>query len=212
MDPDFWHRRWRNNQIGFHEGAPNTLLTAHFAELGVPAGARLFVPLCGKSHDLLWLRAQGYRVVGAELSRLAVEQFFAEQDLTPSVTSAGPFERFDAEGVTIFLGDIFDLTPERLGAVDAVHDRAALIALPPPVRERYTGHLIALTGGAPQFLVTFDYDQAQASGPPFSVEEAEVRRHYESSYRLELAERREAAGGMKGICPARESAWLMKRR
>src|SRR5580698_1827776 len=105
MDQDFWLARWQNNQIGFHEGVPNALLVAHLATLGLPAGGRIFVPLCGKSQDMRWLRAQGFTVAGAELSRLAVEQFFAELALTPVVSQAGRLERFEAEGVTLFVGD-----------------------------------------------------------------------------------------------------------
>lgn len=210
MEADFWHKRWQNNQIGFHEGAPNSLLTAHFASLGIPAGATVFVPLCGKTNDMIWLRKQGYRVAGAELSRLAVEQFFAEQGLTPVVTPAAKLERFESEGVTIYLGDLFDLDKATLGPIGALYDRAALVALPEPARKIYAAHLLALTGAAPQLLITFDYDQSLAAPPPHSVEESEVRRLYGGTYRLELAERRDVPGGLKGICPAQESAWLLK--
>ena len=209
MEHDFWHRRWEKNQIGFHEGAPNTLLTAHFAALKVPAGGRVFVPLCGKSHDLAWLRAQGYRVVGAELSRLAVEQFFAEHSLTPEITQGGLFERFEAEGVTILVGDIFDLDDRTLGPIDAVYDRAALVALPEPMRKRYAAYLPELTNRVRQLLVTFVYDQSLQPGPPFSVDERWVRNHYEPFYDLHIAETRDVEGGLKGICPAKETAWLL---
>ena len=211
MERDFWIRRWTNNQIGFHEGAPNSLLTAHFASLKVAKGGRVFVPLCGKSNDMNWLRAQGYRVVGAELSRMAVEQFFAELGLEPDITPAGPFERFDIEGLTIFLGDIFELDEETLGPVDAVYDRAALVALPEPLRRRYAAYLPELTGRVPQFLVTFIYDQSVIDGPPFSVDDRWVRNHYEPFYDLDIAETRDVEGGLKGTCPAKETAWLLKR-
>jgi thiopurine S-methyltransferase len=211
VDRDFWLARWQNNQIGFHEGTPNPLLVAHFAALGIPAGGRIFVPLCGKSHDMHWLRAQGYSVVGAELSRLAVEQFFAELELAPVVAPAGGLERFEAEGVTLFAGDIFDLDQDTLGVVDAVYDRAALVALPAPLHERYAAHLAALTSAAPQLLVTFEYDQTQQAGPPFSVPEAEVRAHYGATYSLDRAEIRDVPGGLKGVCPAQESVWLINR-
>ena len=211
MDQDFWLARWQNNQIGFHEDAPNALLVAHFATLGVPAGGRIFVPLCGKSQDMHWLRAQGFTVAGVELSRLAVEQFFAERGLTPAVSQAGQLERFSAEGVTLFVGDIFDLDRDRLPAVDATYDRAALVALPAPLRPRYAAHLIELTSSAPQLLVTFEYDQTRRPGPPFSVMEAEVREHYGATHRLERAEVREVPGGLKGADTAQESVWLMAR-
>ena len=210
MDHDFWHRRWNNNQIGFHEGAPNTLLTAHFAALGVPAGGRVFVPLCGKSHDMAWLRAQGYQVVGAELSRTAVEQFFAELGLVPTVTREGLFERFESEGVAVLVGDVFELDACTLGQIDAVYDRAALVALPDPMRKRYAAYLPELTNRVRQFLVTFIYDQSLIDGPPFSVDEKWVRAHYEPFYDLTCVETRDVEGGLKGVCPAEESAWLLK--
>jgi thiopurine S-methyltransferase len=212
MDQDFWLARWQNNQIGFHEGAPNSLLVAHLATLGVPAGGRIFVPLCGKSNDMHWLRAQGLLVVGAELSRLAVEQLFAELGLTPLVSQAGRLERFEAEDVTIFVGDVFDLDRDTLGAVDAIYDRAALVALPAPLREQYATHLIELTRAAPQLLVTFEYEQARCPGPPFSVLEAEVRAHYGATYRLHRAAVRDVPGGIKAVCPAQESVWIINER
>lgn len=212
MEANFWHERWKNNQIGFHEGAPNSLLTAHFAALGVTAGARIFVPLCGKTNDMAWLRAQGYRVVGAELSRMAVEQFFAEHSLTPAVTSAGKLDRFDSEGIEVFVGDLFDLDETTLGPVDAIYDRAALVALPEPMRKSYASHLLALTDAAPQLLITFEYDQTLAAPPPHSVTDAEVHRHYDAAYRIEQVEERDVPGGLKGLCPARESAWLLRSR
>ena len=212
MERDFWLTRWQDNQIAFHEGEPNSLLVTHFAALGIPVGRRIFVPLCGKSQDMHWLCDQGYRVVGAELSRLAVEQFFAELGVTPVVSLAGRLERFEAGCVILFVGDIFDLDRETLGLVDAVYDRAALVALPTPLRERYAAHLVGLSGAAPQMLLTFEYDQTGQSGPPFSVLEPEVREHYSPAYRLDRVETRDVPGGLKGICPAQESVWLLNPR
>src|ERR1700688_3517837 len=166
MDQDFWLARWQNKQTGFHEGVPNALLVAHLATLGVRPDGRIFVPLCGKSQDMHWLRAQGFTVSGAELSRLAVEQFFAERGLTPVISQSGRLERFEAEGITLFVGDIFDLDQDTLSTVDATYDRAALVALPALLRQRYAAHLIRLTNAAPQLLVTFEYDQTRRPGPP----------------------------------------------
>jgi thiopurine S-methyltransferase len=191
---------------------PNSLLVAHLATLGVRADGRIFVPLCGKTNDIHWLHTQGLKVVGAELSRLAVEQLFAELGLTPLVTQTGRLDRFEADDVTIFVGDIFDLHRDTLGAVDAIYDRAALVALPAPLREQYAAHLIELTGAAPQLLVTFEYDQKRLPGPPFSVLEAEVRAHYGATYWLHRAAVRDVPGGLKAVCPAQESVWLINQR
>jgi thiopurine S-methyltransferase len=210
MDADFWHRRWQQGEIGFHTPNPNPLLTRNLPALNLPPGARIFVPLCGKTRDIHWLRDKGFRVVGVELSPLAVEQLFAELGLAPRRSPAGALQRYDAEGLTVFAGDFFALERETLGPVEAIYDRAALVALPAPMRMRYAAHLCAMTGGAPQLVVTFDYDQSRLDGPPFSVSEAELRGHYENAYRLTSLESGDVEGGLKGLCPARESVWLLQ--
>jgi thiopurine S-methyltransferase len=174
MEPGFWQARWSEGRIGFHEGAPNAHLRAH---LDVLAGRRrVLVPLCGKAEDLAFLAAAGHEVVGVELVEDAVRAFFAEHGLEPSVSREGPFTRCVHGNVTLWAGDLFESTPERLGTFDAWYDRAALIALPPPLRARYVPHLrTLLEPGAAGLLVTVEYAQDQRDGPPFSVEEAEVR-------------------------------------
>ncbi|WP_371347133.1 thiopurine S-methyltransferase [Ancylobacter sp. IITR112] len=212
MDADFWHRKWEANDIAFHESEAHPLLVRHFGSLGLRPGARVFVPLCGKSRDLNWLLGHGYELAGAELSRLAVEQLFAELGVTPEITEIGPLERFAAEGITIFVGDIFDLTHEVLGPVDAVYDRAALVALPEPMRTRYAAHLAHLTRHARQLLITFDYDQSLTVGPPFAVDEHEVRRHYGAAYHVALLEKHPLKGGLRGKEPVAEEVWKLERR
>ena len=210
MDASFWHERWAHNEIGWHEARFNPLLTAHFRKLAVPGGGRVFVPLCGKTKDIAWLLQQGYRVAGVELSELAVQQLFTELGATPQVTRVGDLQRYAAPGLDVFTGDIFALTAEQLGPVQAVYDRAALVALPPAMRERYTQHMLALTASAPQLLICFEYDQSVMPGPPHSVTAAEVWRHYGASHRLVLADVQAVPGGLKGLTPANELVWLLQ--
>lgn len=212
MESSFWLERWVNNQIGWHEREFNPLLTKHFALLQLPPGARVFVPLCGKTRDIAWLLQQGYRVAGSELSELAVQQLFDELGVAPTVTPAGKLRRYAAEGLEIFTGDIFDLDARQLGTVDSIYDRAALVALPPDMRARYASHLIALTQGAPQLLITFDYDQNLMPGPPHAVPAAELWLHYAAHYRLELLAAPAVPGGLKGEAPAHEMVWLLQPR
>lgn len=206
MEADFWHTRWENMQIGFHEGDVNRMLAAHIGALGLDPGARIFLPLCGKTRDIAWLLGQGYHVAGAELSDIAVRQLFEELGVTPEVTDHGTLRAHAAPGVTVFAGDIFALTPDLLGPVDAIYDRAALVALPTDMRARYTAHLVALTATAPQLLVTFEYDPAIMAGPPFSVTATEVQTHYAPHYQITQLADLDVPGGLKGICPARELA------
>lgn len=179
MDRAFWLERWKKGQIGFHQQDVNPALPAHWADLRVPQGATVFVPLCGKSLDMLWLRAQGHAILGVELSPIAVREFFAEHGLEARVSTQDKFERWEAEGIALLCGDVFDLTRADLEDVDGVYDRASLVALPKTLRELYVEKLIqALPAGVPTLLVTLSYPEGEISGPPFSVPEAEVRRLY----------------------------------
>ncbi len=210
MEPDFWHRRWAKNEISFHQKEVNPKLIDHFSALSLAAGSRLFVPLCGKTRDIAWLLSKDHRVVGAELSKLAIEQLFAELGAEPDISDTGEFKHYSAEGIEIYVGDIFNLSLAMIGAVDAVYDRAAVVALPAGMRKQYGAHIYALANGAPQLVITFEYDQNVMPGPPFSVDGAELARVYGQYYRLELIERNAVKGGLKGICPAEEAIWLLR--
>lgn len=210
MDASFWHAKWEKSEIGFHQDDFNPLLLDHLGALSLAPGNRVFVPLCGKTRDILWLLQSGYRVVGAELSRLAVEQLFAEMELVPAVTEAGPLTRFSAEDIDIYVGDIFELGAALLGQVDAVYDRAALVALPAAMRQRYADHLRAITGRARQLLIAYDYDQSLQNGPPFAVGADEVRSLYGQYFQPTRLASVEVAGGLRGKCPATEHVWLLR--
>ena len=174
MEKEFWLERWTRNEIGFHQADINPHLRRFWCE-AAPASGRVFVPLCGKSRDLLWLRDQGHPVLGVELSALAAQAFFEENGQLPARHSSPPFESFEADGVEILCGDFFNLEATRLKDVTAVYDRAALVALPPGLRARYAAHLAdILPPGTRLLLVTFDYEQGEMNGPPFAVSPTEV--------------------------------------
>ena len=143
------------------------------------------MPLCGKSRDMLWLLGQGCLVLGVEISPLAVKAFFDENDLEPQVSREGAFECWRSGELTILCGDFFDLAPEQLEGVAGVYDRASLVALPPPMRERYAGHLAAILPPAvATLLVTLDYPQREMDGPPFAVSEEEVHRLFDPRFEV----------------------------
>ena len=180
MQAEFWQERWERGETGFHQGEINPYLRRYWPQLQIPAGSCVLVPLCGKSLDLLWLHDQGCRVVGVELSRLAVEAFFQEAGLVPQVSSCDALQRYAAGDIEVFCGDFFALTPDDVPDLAAVYDRASLIALPPELRSRYVRHLAGLMGNSARgLLISMDYPQAQMPGPPFAVAEAEVHRLYE---------------------------------
>jgi len=193
MEPSFWHERWERAEIGFHQQTINVHLQQFWNRLELRPGQRVFVPLCGKSHDLLWLAGEGHSVTGVEISPLAVTAFFAEHSLTPRRWTDGAFEVWEADEIRILLGDFFVLEPGRVADCAGVYDRASLIALPPAMRARYAHHLRALLpAGAPVLLVTLEYDQTAMNGPPFAVGEKEVRALYEPTHTVELLAIRDA--------------------
>ena len=209
MQAEFWHQRWANNQIGFHESQPNPLLVTYFEKLNLQAGSRVFLPLCGKTLDIAWLLSQRVHVLGAELSETAVKQFFGDLGIEPTITSCGALTRHSAQNIDIYVGDIFDLSAEQLGAVDAIYDRAALVALPEPIRSQYTQHLVEITKSASQLLIAFDYDQSQMDGPPFSINADKVRSYYANTYSVTRLESKAVPGKLKGKCEAEEQLWLL---
>jgi thiopurine S-methyltransferase len=187
VQPEFWQERWRTAQIGFHQSAVDRHLKAYWPRLKLAVGSRVFVPLCGKSLDLLWLRDQGHAVIGVELSRIAVEAFFAENGILARRRSLAEFEVYEADGVTLYCGDFFKLTPEQIGSVSAVYDRASLISWTTELRAPYAAHLAALAGSGTQtLLITVEYPPLQMNGPPFAVFSADVTSLYAGAYEIEL--------------------------
>lgn len=210
MDAQFWHDRWAKNEIGFHKSEANPFLVKYVHALALSKGNRVFVPLCGKTLDIPWLLSNGYRVAGAELSALAIDQLFSGLGVTPTITKSGRIAHYHANDIDIFVGDLFDVTRTMLGPVDAIYDRAALVALPDTIRSRYTAHLTDITNHAPQLLICYEYDQRAAEGPPFSISHEEVRRHYADQYQLTLLTSEDVPGGLKGKCAATEHVWLLQ--
>lgn len=212
MDANFWHQRWQDNQIGFHQSEANPLLVSYFDKLSLGQGSRVFVPLCGKTLDIGWLLSNGYRVAGAELSELAIRQLFEELGVAPEIEimEGGNVKHYRAPDLDIFVGDIFDVTRQLLGPIDAIYDRAALIALPEDMRIRYAQHLIEITDNAPQLLITLEYDQNLRDGPPFSIGDEAVRQYYKDCYDLSPLTRVDAVEGLRGVEAVQENVWLLK--
>lgn len=218
MDPDFWQQRWREARIGFHQEQVTPLLERHWEAVGVQAGARVFVPLAGKSLDMAWLAARGHGVLGVELSRLAIEQFFDEHGLVPEVHESRLGHHYRAGGIELVCGDAFALDREALAGSAGVFDRAALIALPPELRRRYAAELYTrLPGGCRGLLVTLEYPQYEKDGPPFSVPADEVHALYDADWQVELLERRGVLDEQpnfaeEGVTVLHTAAWRLERR
>jgi len=222
MKQNFWAERWADGRIGFHQPKPHDLLARYAARLQ-PARS-VYVPLCGKSLDLLWLAEHVAPVVGTEFVGAAIEAFFQENGDRPSTSEAPPFRVHrgaQIPSVALFEGDAFALTPAIVsaalggpGTVDAVYDRAALVALDPPTRERYVDALVGLCAvGAKILLVVFDYDGSKLDGPPWAVGPEEVVRLFSPFATIELLEERPEPVGARyrqaGVSEIWERAYLI---
>lgn len=219
MKKEFWLERWERAEIGFHQDDVNPYLLKYWPALhavqGGEAGGEIFVPLCGKSLDMLWLRQQGNKVLGVELSPIAVRDFFTGNGMTSSHSSSGRFECCEADGIRILCGDFFDLCEEDMANVTAVYDRASLVALPPEMRARYARHLAEiLPAGSQVLLVTFDYPQEQMPGPPFAVSVEEVHALYAPYAEIRMLEQadileREPRFKARGVMRMQENIFLL---
>lgn len=212
MQADFWHERWAKGETAFHEKDINPLLSTHFSQLNLVSGQRVFVPLCGKTHDISWLLQQGYSVVAAELSEVAIKELFSQLGFEPQISNFATGLRYKGPNLDIFVGDIFTLNSQHLGQIAAVYDRAALVALPEPMRKQYTQHIRTITQHAPQLLICFNYEQAKMDGPPFSVTEDEVKQHYAQHYRINRLYSESLVGGLKGKVAALQQVWLLQNK
>lgn len=217
MKAEFWHDRWENNLTGFHLDEVNPYLKQFWHQLNLKPGARIFVPLCGKSIDLLWLAEQGHTVIGVELSPLAVEAFFAENSLEAEHRQQGDFEVWQSGSITIYCGDFFSLTQDNLGDIDAVYDRASLVALPAGMRQDYAQKLAALCPAAPRLLVALEYEQSKMDGPPFSVPEAEITALYGNDFEINPLLRQDMLGAnekfrTRGLDYLEETIYLLTKK
>ncbi|KTD21243.1 thiopurine S-methyltransferase [Legionella londiniensis] len=183
MHEEYWQQRWQFNEIGFNQSQPNVLMQRYFPELDLNTGNRVFVPLCGKSIDMTWLACQGYKVVGVELNEQACKAFFNENKIRFKRTEMADFTVYQSDEITLFSGDFFKLNKNLLDKVDAVYDRAALIALPELLRSRYSEHMAKLLEPETKMLlITTSYNQNEMQGPPFSVDEMEIDELFKTNF------------------------------
>jgi thiopurine S-methyltransferase len=219
MDHEFWHARWERKETGFHQESVNHYLHEHWPDLTGPEKSQVLVPLCGKSHDLWWLHDRGHPILGVELSRIACKDFFEEAGEKAMVTPGSPFTRFRHDDtLELWCGDFYQLSPTDVSNIRWVYDRAALIALPPLMRQRYASHLSAiLPESCGILLITLDYDGSEMTGPPFNVTDNEVYELFSDDFTVERLRQENMAkddpfAKRKGLGGATESVFLLYKR
>jgi len=217
VQPEFWLDRWRTAQIGFHQAAVDRHLKAYWPLLKLPANSPVFVPLCGKSLDLMWLRERGHSVKGVELSPVALESFVMEHGIPARRRVLKGFDVYEADGLTLFRGDYFKLAAALLGSVSAVYDRAALISWTPEARAAYVNHLTLLTSpGTQTLLIAVEFPAEQMQGPPFPLTRDAIETLYAGHYSIEELARHDILDleprlKARGLTELREVCYRMTR-
>jgi len=219
MDADFWHSRWQEQRIGFHQKEINSYLKEIWPDLKRPKGSLVFVPLSGKSVDMLWLADEGHKIIGVELSSIAVADFFTENDIDVTIDkSINDLELWYSTDISLYAGDFFNLTAEQLSSIDAIYDRASLIALPKEMRPDYADHLTKITPkNTPVLLITMEYHDSEMNGPPFSVNEKELYALFEKGFSISKIKEIDALQSSpnlkkRGLTKMVEKCWLLKKR
>jgi len=223
METEYWLKRWREGRTGWHREEVMPLLVQHWPALNVPRGARVLVPLCGKSLDMLWLSRQGMHVLGVDVSAIAIESFLAENQLharTRSTAEGTHYDVTNAPGgeIEIINGDVFELDPAVIARCDAFYDRASIIAMPAAMRGRMADTVyMQLPAGSAGLLIALDYPENEMQGPPFSVDEAELRRLFDQQWNIEQMERRDILASQpsfqeQGVTALHTSVYALTRR
>jgi thiopurine S-methyltransferase len=207
MDSEFWLKKWEANDIRFHQTKFHPSLEKYGSRLGP---GMILVPLCGKSLDMIYLSQIGHEVLGVELSPIACEDFFLENNLRFTKKSMGEFIVYESPGIALWCGDFFQLPKEIWTQISGIYDRAALIALPPEMRKKYAREILEKRSKPLEILlVSITYEEGKMAGPPFSVPEEEIRFLYSSFRLLKLDSAIEERSTSTGLLKVIESVyWL----
>lgn len=187
MEISYWKARWQKDKTGWHMHLVYPHLPAFWPRLHLNKGATVLVPLCGKSLDMVWLKNQNYRVIGIEVSEKAANEFFMENRLRFEKSSKAKFTIYETDNLAIWSGDFFKLKKGYLPGVDAIYDKAALIALPNEQRKKYADKILSLCKSHTQILMNaFEYEQEEMTGPPFAVFKDEIKKLFGQHFTIEL--------------------------
>jgi len=186
MEAKFWLERWQNSEIGFHREDANASLLRFWPQLNLPAQSTVFVPLCGMSSDMPFLAQTGHKIIGVELSNIAIKKFFENQNLTPDIRQQDGFDIWSADPYELWVGYLFKLPGQLINQCSAVYDRASLVAFPLQMQKDYSALLAAhLARQAQILLISLSYDQTEMDGPPFSTPVERVEDFFQSNFNID---------------------------
>lgn len=186
MTQELWREKWRSNDIAFHQERINPLLKAHLPRVKLNPGDRILVPLCGKSLDMGWLNQCHYRVMGVELSSVAIADYFDELGVKPQRQMQGNFTRWWHKHIQIWCGNIFDLNLLDVDRIKLIYDSAALTAFDADERQTYVDHFAKILPMRTQImLMTTETADVQYTDSVARID-SEVKNLYQADYRIEL--------------------------
>ncbi len=218
MERDFWIDRWESNQIGFHQDDFSPYLVKYWSALSVDEKSQVFVPMAGKTKDMLWLKNQGHDVLGIELSKMAVDAFFTENELTVSQNTVGEHVHYTSDSIQFLCGDFFHLTADDTKNIKAVFDRASMVAMPVDLRKKYADHMATLLAPSVEvLLVSMEYPEGEMSGPPFSVSGGDIESIFANNFTVKLLESVDVLSGNphlkeRGLTSMVEKIYQLTRR
>lgn len=176
MNKDYWLKKWQDSEIRFHQSKYHPSLEKFGDRF---SQGTVLVPLCGKTLDMLYLSSIGHSVIGAELSPIACRDFFVENGIQFTEKTLPDFVVFESEDITLWCGDFFKLPQQVWDKVTGIYDRAALVALPLEIRQKYAEEISKRsTRPVEILLVSFEYPEGTLQGPPYSVPEDEIGNIY----------------------------------
>ena len=218
MKPDYWIDRWKDGNIRFHDADPHRFLIEYFPHLNTRIDDSILVPLCGKSVDMTWIMSQSRNVVGVELSEIAIESFVEENNLIHTKSVGGEFAAYQGDRFKIFNGDLFHMSETDVCGIKAVYDRGSFVALPSGgLRERYADWMaLNLSTGCKVLLVTFNFDQEEMAGPPFTANRKTIHQLFEKDFSItmlksELVVNIKPHCKERGLKTLREDVYLLER-
>jgi len=212
---NIWESRWQENRIGFHLNEVNPNLMQFSKELLQYNPDRVFVPLCGKTLDLCWLSKKTKKVIGVELVKKAVNNFFIENKISYFLKREANLQKYSSKSIDIYLGDFFNLNPEVTSLFKAIYDRASLVAIKKNERRKYVDHLISFLGPVGRILlITLEYNQNKMMGPPYSVTTEEIESLFSQFYSIKLLDTRDIIDDhfrSKGLTQLLEHVFLIEK-
>lgn len=200
MELSYWQSRWQKGNTGWHMDTVYPVLPKIWPQLNIPSGARIFVPLCGKSLDLQWLIDQNCTVIGVDISKKALHSIMQQHSEPFEQEASHGFTIYRSEAMTLWEGDVMKLPNDRMPPIDLIYDKAAIVALPPNMRSDYAQKLLSLCSDHTQILMqTFEYIQEEMNGPPFSVDEQELEKLFGKQFSRHLLHEQSKLKELKGF-------------